>query len=189
MFALSIQVSIMKSLFLIVPVLLFSQPVMSVEYQSTYSVDVTGDGKNEIITYRLKNNANAYEGLLKIVTTDNKVLWDHEYQMSQQDLVGDLLMNEGNISIEHWVKHFFDGTLSYGAGFEKAKINADEISMDFLEFYSKQLKHSPEALKQLILRQKINRIFTYRASWREELVMLVYIPELNRMVHYSGGEY
>lgn len=109
--------------------------------------------------------------------------------MTEQDLVGDLLMNEGNISVEHWVKHFFDGSLSYGAKFEKYKIKKEEINLEFLEFYSKKLKHSKEELTSLILSQKTNNTFYYRASWREELIMLVYIPKLEKLVHYSGGEY
>lgn len=159
------------------------------EYQSVYSVDLTGNGKNEVVTYSLRKGVNDYDGRLKIATGDNKVLWEHEYQMSHSDLFDDLLMNEGNISLGHWVKHFFDGSLSYGARFEKVKINEDDINMTFLNYYSKQLKHTKEELKSLIMNQKINRVFYYRASWREELVMLVYIPELRKMIHYSGGEY
>ena len=168
---------------------LFSHAVIAEEHQSTYSVDITGDKSKELITYKVKKNGEKYDGSLIIKTKNNKILWEHEYQMSRSDLFNDLLMHEGSISLEHWVKHFFDSSLMYGAKFEQCKIKEDEIDMDFLEFYSKRFKHSKEELKKLILEQKTNNIFYYRASWREELVMLVYVPKLKSMVHYSGGEY
>lgn len=169
--------------------IVFCQSAVAEEYESRYSVDITGDSLKEVITYKLKKKGDKYDGTLKIATKDYNVLWFHEFEMSHDDLFNDLLMNEGNISLEHWVKHFFDGSLVYGAKYEKRKITEDEINMDFLEFYSKKLKHTKEELKKLILDQKINSIFYYRASWREELVMLVYIPKLKKMLHYSGGEY
>lgn len=156
---------------------------------SQYSIDFDGDNIKETITYTIKKNTSSYDVSLIVKTLEKNVLWSHEYTMTEDDLVGDLLMNEGNISLEHWVKHFFDGSLVYGAKHEKTKIKEDEINLEFLEFYSKELKHSKNELKNLILSNKVNSTFYYRASWREELMMLVYIPKLKKLVHYSGGEY
>lgn len=156
---------------------------------SNHSIDIDGDDKIETITYSIKKTKSGYDASLVVKTKENNVLWSHEYTMTENDLVGDLLMNEGNISLEHWVKHFFDGSLVYGAKYERYKIKNKEINMEFLEFYSKQLKHSKNKLKNLILSSKINNVFYYRASWREELIMLVYVPKLKKLVHFSGGEY
>ena len=168
---------------------LFGSAIHAEEHISTFEEDITGDSSKEIITYRLNKNGEKYDVSLTIITKDNRVLWSHEYQMKKDDLYDDLLMYEGNISLEHWVKHFFDGSLVYGSKFEKYKIKENEIDMEFLAFYSKKLKHTKEELRDLIQKQNSNRTFYYRASWREELVMLVYIPELKQMLHYSGGEY
>ena len=156
---------------------------------SNHSIDIDRDNKKETITYSIKKTKSGYDASLFIKTKENNVLWSHEYTMSENDLIGDLLMNEGNISLEHWVKHFFDGSLVYGAKFEQYKIKKEEINLEFLEFYSKKLKHTANELSKLILSSKINNVFYYRASWREELIMLVYIPKLKKLVHFSGGEY
>ncbi len=159
------------------------------QWSSNFSIDITRNGINETVTYNLKETAQNYEASLVIITEEKNILWHHEYSMTKDDLVGDLLANEGGISIAHWVKHFFDGSLIYGAKFEKYKIKREEINMAFLEFYSTQLKPTKNELKDLILSNKINTLFSYRASWREDLVMLVYVPKLKKLVHYSDGEY
>lgn len=158
-------------------------------HKSTYNVDIDDDGKKEIFIYKLKKAKKNYEGSLVIKTQSNKILWEHDFEMTPNDLEKDLLMNEGNITVEHWVKHYFDGSLVYGAKYEKLKIKPNKIDSEYLDFYSKRDKVPSADLRKQILSQKINSTFYYRASWREELVMLVYLPKLERFIAYSGGEY
>ena len=157
-------------------------------HSSSLNVDINNDGVEEIIRYSLNKVAEYYEGRLTISTKD-KILWDHQFNMTNDDLFDDLLMNEGNITLEYWVNHFFDVTLVYGAKYERYKIPANEIDMDYLDFYSNQENIPASELKNQILSQDINSTFYYRAGWREELVMLVYLPELGKFISYSGGEY
>lgn len=159
------------------------------DLRAAHQADLTGDGNPETVVYRLKKAEGGFDARLTISTTAGRILWDHEYAMTEDDLVNDLLMNEGDISLAHWVEHFFDGSLVYGARSERADIVEGDISMEFLEYYSSFLGYSAVDLKRLILSRKIHDIFYYRASWREELVMLVYVPELGKFVHYSAGEY
>jgi len=157
-------------------------------YSSSSKVDIDNDGVEETIRYSLNKAAEYYEGRL-IIESKDMIQWDHQFNMTHNDLFDDLLMNEGNITVEHWVNHFFDGTLVYGAKYERYKIPANEIDMDYLDFYSKKENIPASELKNQILSQDINSTFYYRASWREELVMLVYLPELGKFISYSGGEY
>ncbi len=156
---------------------------------SSYSADVDGDGMKEDFLYTLDKKSGTYNGSLTIRSRDGHVLWTHQWEMAPNDLENDLLINEGNIPLSHWVKHFFDGTLVYGAKFEKVKIKRDEIDDEYLKFYSEREKIPVTKLKQEILSQKTNAIFTYRASWREDLIMLVYMPSVKKFISYSGGEY
>ncbi|HAK60526.1 MAG TPA: hypothetical protein DCO77_09110 [Nitrospiraceae bacterium] len=158
-------------------------------WKSIYNADVDGDGIKERFLYALDKKSQNYDGNLTIKSKDGHVLWTHQWKMTPKDLESDLLMNEGNISISHWVRHFFDGTLVYGAKFEKVRIKKDDIDDDYMKFYSKREKIPAAKLKQEILSQKINATLYYRASWREDLVMLVYMPSLKKFIGYSGGEY
>jgi hypothetical protein len=158
-------------------------------WESIYSADVDGDGIKEDFLYTLDKKSHNYEGSLTIKTKDGHVLWTHLWEMTPNDLENDLLVNEGNISISHWVKHFFDGTLEYGGKFEKVKIKKGEIDDEYIKFYSEREKIPAKKLKQEILSQKINATFYYRASWREDFSMLVYMPSLKKFIAYSGGEY
>lgn len=180
----------MKSIITLISLLIsFNVYALENQWSSKHNIDINGNGVNETITYTLKLNKQNYDASLVVEAKDKIILWSHEYSMTKDDLIGDLLSYEGNISVEHWVKHFFDGTLTYGAKLEKTKIKNEEIDMEFMAFYSKQLKQTKNELKNLILSEKINTIFYYRASWREELIMLVYVPKLKKLVHYSAGEY
>ena len=111
----------MKHIYLVFTLfgLFFAHELLATEYKSIYFVDITGDGNDEVITYQIQKNSEKYDASIKIETKSNKVLWDHQYQMTKADLFDDLLMNEGNISLEHWVKHFFDGSLVYGQSSRK----------------------------------------------------------------------
>lgn len=42
-------------------------------------------------------------------------------------------------------------------------------------------------LKKNILSQKTNVLFSYRSSWREDLIQLVYVPAIRKFVCYQRG--
>ncbi len=170
----------------IFPVIIFAADT---HWESSYQADVDGDGIKEDFLYSLDKKRHNYDGSLTIKSKDGHVLWTHQWEMSPDDLDNDLLREEGNISVSHWVTHFFDGTLTYGAAFEKVIIKKGEIEDEYIKFYAEREKVLPKKLKQEILSQKINSVFYYRASWREDLIMLVYVPSLKKFIAYSGGEY
>ncbi len=158
-------------------------------WASTYSVDIDGDGIKEDFIYTLDKESHNYKGSLTIKSKDGRFFWTHEFEMTPDDLENDLLREEGNISVSHWVKHFFDGTLTYGATFEKIKIKKGDIDDRYIKFYAEREKVQTKKLKQEILSQKINTTFSYRSSWREDLIILVYVPSLRKFIAFSGGEY
>lgn len=158
-------------------------------WSSTYKLDVDGDGMKETFSYFMKKNKDNFDVNLTVTTTAKKTLWEHQYSMRKHDLVSDLLGYEGNISVAQWVEKFFKPSLTYGAKFERVSIKKEEISLEFLKFYSKQLKVSAKKLEKLILMQNKPLQFYYRAQWREDLLILVYIPQLKKFVHFSAGDY
>ena len=161
----------------------------SEKWSSTFSKDVNNDGKADTFVYTLEKKDINYDGSLKITDNSGKELWFHPWEMTKEDLEDDLLRESGNIKVKEWVDHFFDGTYHYGASFELFKINESEIDPDYMEFYAKKYKIEPKKLTQEILAQKKSLVFSYRASWREDLKMLVYIPSLSKFIVFSGGEY
>jgi len=173
----------------IVFLVLFTNSLASEKWSSTFSKDVNGDGKQDTFVYTLEKKDINYEGSLKITDNNGKILWFHPWEMTKQDLEDDLLRESGNIKVKEWVDHFFDGTFHYGASFELIKIKESEIDQDYIEFYAKKHKIEFQKLMKEILSQNKSTVFSYRASWREDFNMLVYIPSLSKFIIFSGGEY
>lgn len=161
----------------------------SEKWSSTFSKDINGDSKADKFTYTLKKIATNYEGSLKITDNNGKELWFHPWEMTKEDLEDDLLREQGNIKVKEWVDHFFDGKFHYGANLDFIKIKESEIDQEYMDFYAEKYNVQSKKLKKEILSQEKNTVFSYRASWREDFYMLVYVPSLSKFVAYSGGEY
>ena len=85
-------------------------------------------------------------------------------------------------------KKFLVGELNYGARFEKRKLKASELGADEnLAPYAEHFHVSVASMKQNILSQKVNLLFSYRAVWREDLLLLVYVPSIGQFVCYQRG--
>lgn len=179
-----------KASLLVVTLLLFFEIAIADEaYKSTFQNDVDGDNRVDTFSYKLQKHEKNYSGELSIISADGNVLWEHKWEMNSNDLEDDLLQNEGNITLKKWVEDFFSGKLLYGAIFEKTKLRPIDLQNNWIDFYADRLGIRSTQLKQEILSQEKNSVFIYRASWRENLIKLVYIPEYNRFIGFSGGEY
>jgi hypothetical protein len=80
------------------------------------------------------------------------------------------------------------GDLNYGAKFESRKLEASELRdeerlADFAKYYGISLA----SMKKNILSQKANSLISYRAEWREDLNLLVYVPSIRKFVCYQRG--
>jgi len=158
---------------------------------SVYFKDVDGDGKPDKFTYQIKRWENDYEGALRIVSAKGSVLWEHEYPIGKGDL-NELLSTEGDatgrkVILTDWVKKFFIGELNYGAAIERIKIKAEDIDNEQIDYAAKLASVSPRKLKREIISQRSNTVVFYRAEWREDLMMIVYVPSLRKFVCYSRG--
>ena len=160
--------------------------------RSTYERDADGDGKPDKLVYEIKRVEDHYEGSLFITSAAGKILWGHEWGMSESDLL-ELVQTEGDVTnkkvnMEMWVKKFLIGELNYGARFEKRKLKASELGADEnLAPYAEHFHVSVASMKQTILSQKVNLLFSYRAVWREDLLLLVYVPSIGQFVCYQRG--
>lgn len=158
---------------------------------SVYFQDVDGDGKPDKFTYQVKNWENDYEGAIKIVSASGRVLWEHEYPMVKGDF-NELLSTESDVSgrkvtFAGWVKQFFSRKLNYGAEVERIKIKAKDIDDEQINYAAELAKVNAQTLKKELLSQRINTVVSYRAEWREDLMMIVYVPSLKKFVCYSRG--
>lgn len=156
---------------------------------SVWKTDVDGDGVPETFVYSLTEQGVGFVGTLEIRSASGTILWTHRWEMKSSDLTDDLLAEEGNISVGDWVSRFFTGPLVYGAKLEHRKLKGEELQPNFIEFYAKREALSTDQLKAMILSQKTNVVFSYRASWREDLLELVFVPQLNKFIRYGQGEY
>ena len=150
-------------------------------------IDVDGDGKKDKIVYQIKPWKEDFEGLLKISSAQGKVIWEHEFFMGSNDLAKFLVEVLGYSSVSDWVNSVFNGKGNYAFLAEKIKIKSSEIDSEQLDYAAKLYNFSARNVKKEILFQKKNQIFSYRAEWREDLMMLVYVPSLKRFVCYSRG--
>jgi ABC-type bacteriocin/lantibiotic exporter with double-glycine peptidase domain len=91
------------------------------------------------------------------------------------------------VTITTWVSNAFNEKYNYSFLSEKRKIKKSEIDAEQIDYAAKLNKISANKLKAEILAQKVNRIFTYRAEWREDLMQIVYIPSLKKFVCFTRG--
>src|SRR4051812_23462313 len=101
----------------------YAQNDVSDPSPSIYRKDIDGDGKPDRFFYQIKRWQNDYEGALIITSAKGQVLWEHHWPMAKGD-VGNLLATEEDVtrqkvSLENWVRRFFNGNLYYGAKFQR----------------------------------------------------------------------
>lgn len=158
-------------------------------WENTRYIDVTGDTIEEILHLDYRTLGETYLGQLTITTSEGRDLWNHQWVMGREDLEEGLLEEEGTITVREWVNRFFSGSLLYGASIHPKKLTAENLHPDILSDSAQQLQVTAQELRNQILSRPTNHTFTYRATWREDLVELVYLPQWNRFVRYGAGEY
>jgi hypothetical protein len=153
---------------------------------SGFQTDVDGDAKPDRLFYEIRAWETEYEGLFRIISSEGKVLWEHQYLMMKRDLVNWLGV-VGNISTEDWVRGFCSNKYGYGAEVKRIKLKSSDLDDEQIAYAAELVEISPAKLKGEILSQKENRVVLYRAEWREDLMSLVYVPSLKRFVCYHRG--
>ena len=197
MLRLQIEVELMKSYLTLILILASASIFGALSFRhpnptpSVYWKDVDGDRKPDKFIYQIKRWEKDYEGGLKIVSAQGRVLWEHEYPMAKDDL-HELLSAEGDVTgkkvtLADWVRRFFSEQLNYGARIERIKIKTEDIDAEQLDHAAKLAGISARSLETEILSQETNTVVSYRAEWREDLMMIVYIPSLKKFVCHSRG--
>ena len=155
--------------------------------RSVYLKDVDGDGKADKFVYEVKKWETEYEGSLKIVSAQGDILWEHRFLIMRKDLFGDPNWLEGR-GLKHHVKYFFAEDSPYPARVERIKLKDSDLDdEERLAAFAKHYGISPAKLKQDILSQQVNTVVSYRAEWREDLNMLVYVPSIKKFICYKRG--
>lgn len=154
---------------------------------SEASIDVDGDGKKDKVIYSIKPWEDDFEGFLKIISARGNTLWEHSFYMSKNDMGKFLVEVLEYDSINEWVKSVFIAKKPYSFEAEKIKLEKKEINNEQLNYAAKVGKFSADAIRKEILSISVNRIFSYRAEWREDLMLIVYVPSLRKFICYSRG--
>ena len=160
--------------------------------RAVYLKDVDGDGKADKLTYEIKRWKDNYEGTLLVTSAKGRDLWADKWLMIKGDLE-ELIETEGEVTgkkvdMKSWVDRFFSGDLNYGMHYERRKLEASEITdTEMLATFAKHYRVTPESLKESILSQQTNSLLAYRAEWREDLMLLVYVPSINKFICYQRG--
>lgn len=150
-------------------------------------VDVDGDGRNDKIFYRVQPWRDDFEGRLTITSANKRELWNHEFFMSSRDLTKFLTEVLDYENVETWVSSVFKEKAPYAFKAENKKLKTDVLDEEQLKHAAKIHKISFDSLKSEILDQPTNHVFSYRAEWREDLMLLVYVPSLKAFVCFSRG--
>jgi hypothetical protein len=160
---------------------------------AVYERDVDGGRRPDRFRYEVNEVKAGYQASLTIHSATGQVLWEHRWAMTHHDFIDDLLVQEadtssgGLLSVDDLVKRFFDGSLTYGATLERRKLEASDLDDSQIAFAAKQLRTTVSRLRQDILSQEANTVFSYRAEWREDLLQLVYVPAVRRFVVFARG--
>lgn len=155
---------------------------------AVWRTDIDGDRRPETFTYTLAERGNRYVASVTI-RSDKAVLWSHRWEMAASDFTGDLLREEGDISPEQWVQGFFHGGTQYGARLERRPLRADEINPTFVDQAAQRYKLSTASLEKALLGKRPLAVLHYRATWREDVWRIVYVPEIRRFIRYGSGPY
>jgi hypothetical protein len=179
--------------FLLIGAVCFPQHDLAIRpLRTIYEKDVDRDGKVDKLVYEVREFKDNYEGSLIITSAERRTLWEHRWVMSKSDL-SELIETEGEVTnkksnLESWVAKFFSGGLNYGARFETRKLKASELGdEERLANFAKYYRVSVASIKKSILSQKANSLMSYRAEWREDLNLLVYVPSIRKFVCYQRG--
>ncbi len=164
-----------------------AEPKSDPGLRKSWRIDVDSDGRPETLTYSLARQGDRYRAAL-IIRGDRGVLWSKRWSMTVADL-NELLTEEGDIPASEWVERFYGGGLRNGVMLERRKLKSGDLDPQFMDDAARQAKIPASAVEKAILREKANLVLNYRASWREDLIELVYVPELKRFVRYSPGPY
>lgn len=151
------------------------------------SADVDGDGKIDNLYYRIRVWEGDFEGQLKITGTNRRVLWDHEFFMSKNDLAKFLAEVLEYENVTRWIENVFNENAPYAFSYEQTKLKASELHETQIDYAATLHKTPSKKLRDEILAQPTNHVFSYRAEWREDLIQIVYVPSLKQFVCYSRG--
>jgi hypothetical protein len=167
-------------------------PVTQQPLRAVFSKDFNGDGKPDKLVYEIKPWEKDYEGSLVITSAQGQTLWEHQWPMAKGDLE-ELIETEGGVTgkkvdLKSWVERWFGGGLNYGARLEQEKLKvSDLVDEEQLAASAKHFGVTTANIKKSILSQKTNVLFSYRAEWREDLILLVYVPSVRAFVCYKRG--
>lgn len=151
------------------------------------SMDIDGDGKPDKLYYRIRPWEDDFEGQVKITSNDQRVIWDHEFYMGKNDLAKFLAEVLDYSNVTQWVKNFFKAKAPYAFEFKKTKIKASDLNEVQIDHAAEIHKTTAKKLRDEILSQPKNHVISYRAEWREDLMLAVYVPSLKRFICYSRG--
>ena len=129
-----------------------------------------------------------YLAEIAIADDSGATLWDHKWKMKTEDL-NDLLAAENGIEIAEWADRFLRGNLNYGCSIEVKKLLPSSVDAAQLQASATRLNMDQEGLRNLIVNGGRMFTFSYRASWREDVCEIVYIPQFKQFVRYGQGEY
>ena len=170
---------------LLTPILLVLISQVVFAGTSIQDVDLRGNGQKAHFKYTLVRMRHGFRATVRVTDPAHRELWSHQWTMTAADLHV-LMREEGRNSVSRWIKNFFRNQPFATPTISRKKLTEADLAPDYLADAAKELHVSSRDLKQAILRQKENVLFIYRASWREDLVALVYVPQYNRFIAYAG---
>jgi hypothetical protein len=176
----------LAALALLAPVPARAQPAKPLT--AVWRTDIDGDRRAETFTYTLAERGPRFVATLSI-RSDKAVLWSHRWEMAASDFTGDLLREEGDITPQQWVQGFFHGGTLYGARLERRRLRADELDPGLIDPVAQRQKMPAASLEKALLSDRAHVVLNYRATWREDVWRIVYVPELKRFIRFSSGPY
>jgi hypothetical protein len=178
-----------KSLFLIIVsyLLLGFTSLRAQVLTKSFNFGIVNDSSKDSLTYTLIKTESGYDGSLNIISSKKDTLWEHSWEMAEND-INDILM-QSDVSIKYWVENFFNSNVDYTCKVAREKLNSEDLQKDYIDFYAKKYSLDGSKLLEMILSDSSSVVLQYRATWREDLILIVFVPELGKFIEYSGGDY
>jgi len=148
---------------------------------------ILSDDSKDSITYTLIKTENGYNCSLNIISSKNDTLWAHSWTMAENDMK-DILM-QSQVSLKVWVENFINSDVDYNCKVVRQKLTSEDLQQNYIDFYAEKYSLDGSFLSEMILSDSSSIVLEYRATWREDLLLIVFVPKLRKFVGFSGGEY
>jgi hypothetical protein len=165
-------------------ILMLDKKIYPLEKTATINVQ----GEKWCFYYRLDYQKGMFISNLKILDSKNVVLWEDKWGSDSGNL-HDLLTSAETTNTLQWVKGIFGRKFCYGPHLKIRSIKKVELVPEVIEWSAPKVGMAKESLAKRLTNGSKLIVFDYRTTWREDMTVIAFLPEIRKFAAFSHGGY